>query len=160
MFFARHNSKTPFFIGLISVFLNIFLSIWLAGRMGVVGLALAFSLSSIVNFILLWLILRIEIGYLDELKILFSSIKFSLAAIICGLAVQITERQIHPFIDMERFWGVLTQGIVAGLLGLLTYILICALLGSEELFNFWNSLKRRLPVRKIIAGDQGEARGI
>jgi hypothetical protein len=34
------------------------------------------------------------------------------------------------------------------------------LLRSEELFAFWNGIKRRLPWRKVEAEDQGEARGI
>ncbi|MCG2701276.1 hypothetical protein L6267_03865, partial [Candidatus Parcubacteria bacterium] len=67
---------------------------------------------------------------------------------------------IWPFVDMAKFWGVLTQGLVAGLSGIIIYIIICSLLRSEELFNFWSSIKRRLPWAKVEAGDQGEARGI
>jgi len=160
MFYARQNSKTPFFIGLISVVINVFLSLWLAEKMGVAGLALAFSIASIINFILLWLVLRIEIGRLDELRILISTIKFTAAAIACGVAVQGMKLVIWPYVDMTKFWGVLTQGLVAGLSGVLIYIIVCLLLRSEELFSFWSSIKRRLPIGKIEAGDQGEARGI
>ncbi|MEA3463931.1 MAG: murein biosynthesis integral membrane protein MurJ [Patescibacteria group bacterium] len=160
MFYARQNSKTPFFIGLISIAVNIVLSLWLAGLLGVAGLALAFSIASIVNFILLWLVLRLEIGWLDELRILISTVKFSAAAIACGAAVQGMKLVIWPFIDMTKFWGVLTQGLAAGFSGIIAYIIICLLLRSEELFNFWSSIRRRLPVGKIEAGDQGEARGI
>ncbi len=160
MFYARHNSKTPFMIGLIAVVINVFLSLWLAGKMGVAGLALAFSIASIINFILLWLVLRIEIGRLDELRVLISTVKFSAAAIACGVAVQGMKLVIWPYIDMTKFWGVLTQGVVAGLSGIIIYIMVCSFLRSEELFNFWSSIKRRLPVGKIEAGDQGEARGI
>jgi len=160
MFYARQNSKTPFFIGLIAVVINVFLSLWLAEKMGVAGLALAFSIASIINFILLWLVLRIEIGRLDELRILISTIKFTAAAIACGVAVQGMKLVIWPYVDMTKFWGVLTQGLVAGLSGVLIYIIVCLLLRSEELFSFWSSIKRRLPIGKIEAGDQGEARGI
>ncbi len=160
MFYARHNSKTPFFIGLISVAVNIVLSLWLAGKMGVAGLALAFSIASIINFILLWIVLRIEIGRMDESRILTSAVKFSAAAVACGVAVQGMKLAVWPYIDMAKFWGVLTQGAVAGLSGIIIYIIVCSLLRSEELFNFWDSIKRRLPTKKIETGDQGEARGI
>jgi len=160
MFYARHNSKTPFFIGLISIAVNIVLSLWFAGRLGIAGLALAFSIASIINFILLWIVLRIKIGWLDELRILISTIKFSAAALACGIAVQGMKLAIWPFIDMEKFWGVLTQGFVAGLSGILVYFVICYILRSEELFNFLSSIKRHLPWGKVDAGDQGEARGI
>ncbi len=160
VFYARHNSKTPFFIGLISAVFNIFLSLWLSDKMGVAGLALAFSLSNIINFFLLWLVLFIELKSLDSLKILFSTIKFSSAAVACGVTVQIMKLLIWPYIDMTKFWGVFTQGFVAGCFGFLIYLVICLLLRSEELFYFWGSICRRWPWKKVNTGDQGEARGI
>jgi len=160
IFYARHNSRTPFFIGLLAMALNVVLSLWLGRRLGVAGLALAFSLSSIFNFILLWLVLRFEVGQMDELKILISTIKFSAAALVCGLTVQGMKLVVWPFIDMTKFWGVLTQGLVAGVFGLLVYLAFCSLLRSEEFFSFWLAIKRRLPWRKVETGDQGEARGI
>ncbi|MEI6597117.1 MAG: lipid II flippase MurJ, partial [bacterium] len=161
VFYARHDSKTPFIIGLGSALINIFLSIKFSGSLGVAGLALAFSISNIINFILLWAWLNIEIGKIDELKIFISTIKFSLAALSCGLAVQGAKLLIGNNIDMTKFLGVLTQGVIAGLAGILTYLLVCFILKSEELFNFWSSLRRRLvDGKKIETPDQGEARGI
>lgn len=161
VFYARHDSKAPFIIGLVSAAANIFLSLWLSGRLGVAGLALAFSLANIINLILLWLWLNFEIGKMDGYKILISTVKFSLAALAGGLAVQAVKLVIGAKIDMTKFLGVLTQGVMAGLAGILIYFLVCLILKSEELFNFWSSLKRRLAgVKKIETSDQGEARGI
>ncbi len=161
VFYARRDSKTPFIIGFCAALVNIFLSIKLSHSMGVAGLALAFSISSVINLVLLWVWLNIEIGRIDELKILISTVKFSLAALACGLAVQGVKLAIGTNIDMTKFLGVLTQGIAAGLAGVLIYLLVCFILKSEELFNFWSSLRRRLAgVKKIDTPDQGEARGI
>ena len=121
---------------------------------------MAFSIASIVNFILLWMTLRSELKNMDEMKILNSVIKFSAAALAAGIAVQGTERLIAPFVDMTRTWGVFVNGLSAGTAGILTYLAFCSLLKSEELINFWESFKKRLPGRKISTGDQGEARGI
>jgi putative peptidoglycan lipid II flippase len=160
VFYARHDSKTPFIIGLISAIINIFLSVKLSASMGVAGLALAFSISNIINLILLWTWLHLEIGRIDELKIFISTLKFSLAALVSGLTVQAVKLLIGSHIDMTRFLGVLIQGLAAGLIGILIYFLVCYILRSEELFNFWSSIKRRWPMKKIEAPDQGEARGI
>lgn len=179
MFYARHNSKTPFYIGLVSVGANIVLSlilpkmimcrtvlgeggelIELCTPMGVAGLALAFSIASIINFILLWFVLRLELGSLNEKRILVAALKFSAAAIACGAAVQGMKLLVWPYIDMTRVWGVFTQGFIAGVSGILVYFAFCALLRSKELFSFWESVKRRIPWRKIEADDQGEARGL
>ncbi len=160
MFYARHNSKTPFFIGLISASVNVILSLFFVRRFGVAGLALAFSIANIINFILLWLILHLEIGEMDEFRILISTVKFSVAAIAGGITVQGMKLLIWPFIDMTKFWGVLSQGLFAGLAGILVYIVFCIMLKSEEIYSFWSAIKRRLSWKKVIAGDQGEARGI
>jgi len=160
VFYSRHNSKTPFFVGLLAVVINIILSLWLAPKQGIEGLAIAFSISSILNFIILWLALRFELGYLDEIKILKSTLKFSLAALLAGFIMQSMKVIIAPLVDMTRLWGVMTQGAMAGLLGILVYLIICYLLRSEELFSFLSSIKRRLFGIKVEAVDRGEARGI
>lgn len=160
MFYARENSRTPFYIGMISVAVDIMLALWLSKKMGVAGLALAFSVANIVNFILLWLVLRVNLGELDELKIIISVAKFSAAGLAAGLVAQQMKSVIWPFIDMTRLWGVFTQGAAAGLLGLAVYFSVCALLRSEEFFNFFNGIRRRLPFVKVKAEDHIEARGI
>ncbi|PLX27460.1 murein biosynthesis integral membrane protein MurJ [Candidatus Parcubacteria bacterium] len=179
VFYARHNSKTPFFIGLVSIAINIILSYYLPKievaqtiidpsglrvveyfPLGVAGLALAFSIANIVNFVLLWIVLKFELGSMDEKRIFISISKFSVSAIAAGIIVQAMENYIAPIVDMERFWGISTQMIIAGTSGVLVYVAFCSLLKSEELFNFWHSIKRRLPGQKIETGDQGEARGI
>lgn len=153
VFYARQDAKTPFFIGLVSAAVNISLSLYFAPRLGVAGLALAFSLASILNFVLLWLVLRAQLGDLDEGRILISAIKFSASALAAGIAIQGMKLLVWPYVDMTRVWGVLTQGAAAGLAGILVYLAFCSLLRSEELFAFWEAFKSRLPWRKIEAGD-------
>jgi putative peptidoglycan lipid II flippase len=160
MFYARENSLKPFLIGLISVALDIGLSLWLSKSLGVVGLALAFSIANIVNFFLLWIFLRFDLGGMDEVKIFKSVAKFSLAAILAGLAAQFTKTSIAEWVDMTRFLGILIQGFSAGLAGLAVYFITCYILRSEELYGFWSGFKRRLPWAKIDTGDHTEARGI
>jgi len=159
-FYVQHTAKTPFLIGLVAAFVNI-LSVWWFSRfMGVAGLALGFSIASIVNFVLLWMVLHYKLGELDEGRILFSSVKFSLAAIFCGSIVQVTKIIIEPLVNMNKFWGILTQGAIAGILGILGYMFICYITKSEEFFSIWRVFTKRLPWKKVETGDQGEARGI
>ncbi len=179
MFYARQNSKTPFYIGLFAIAVNIALSLWLPKvtlcnllvgtsglvssaclPLGVKGLALAFSISSILNFVLLWYALKKNIGALDGKHIVRSTLKFIFAASIAALVVQGMKEVVWPYIDMTKTWGIIFQGGVAGALGLLVYAAVCSLLQSEELLGFWESFKRRMLWKKIEAGDQGEARGI
>jgi putative peptidoglycan lipid II flippase len=144
VFYAREDSKTPFIIGLLCVAANVFLAFYFSARLGVGGLALSFSLANIFNFVLLWLLLHLSVGDLDENRIFISVLKFSLAAIACGFVAQQMKDIVWPFIDMTKFWGVLVQGSAAGLSGLLVYALFCWLLKSEEMASFIASAKSRL----------------
>lgn len=160
VFYSRHDSKTPFYIGLFSVAVNIILSLWLSKKMGIAGLALAFSIANILNFILLWLALRLEIGNLDEARILKSTFKFSIATLLAGLIIQLAKILVAQVVDMNRLWGILTQGALAAGAGIIVYLLFCYIFKSEELFSFWASIKRRLWKTKVETIDRGEARGI
>jgi putative peptidoglycan lipid II flippase len=76
---------------LIASVVNIALNAWLVKWLGVAGLALAFSISSIVQFALLIIFLRIEIGHLDSLKLLRSLARMLAAVAVAGLVVTSTK---------------------------------------------------------------------
>lgn len=160
VYYARHDSRRPFFIGLASDGLNVVLSLVLAGRLGVGGLALAFSISNIAYLLILWAVLRQKIGRLDEPKILLAVGKSVLAAFAAAGIIQAMKKFIWPLIDMATFAGVLTQGLSAGLAGIAAYLFVSYVLQSEEFFYFADGLKRRMQWRKVETGDSGEARGI
>jgi putative peptidoglycan lipid II flippase len=160
VFYAKQNSRTPFYFGLIAIAVNVALSFYLGGILGVAGLALAFSLANIVNLILLWTWLYVRVGSLDFARILSSVLKFTVASIGAGLAAQIMKLVVWPFIDMAKFSGVFIQLTVSFIAGILIYALFCYLLRSEELFHFVSALKKRWPFKKVKIEDQGEARGL
>lgn len=142
-FYALQNTWMPFTISLVSAFVNIILSIYLKNDFGILGLALAFSISSIIQMILLWLTLRKKTGTLEELSILQTVYKISIAIILMGLAVQGLKNLIGSILDMDKFWEVLSQGAISGTIGLLIYGAVCHILKVEEMNIFIFSLKKR-----------------
>ena len=160
VFYARHDSRTPLYVGFLVVVVNVLLSLFLSKKMGVAGLALAFSLGNILNFILLWLWLWAKLGDLDQKRILVSVLKFSAAGIGCGFMVQGSKVLFSPYVNMHAFWGVATQGLASGLIGLLGYIIFCHFLKTEELGHFLTLISHRLPWRRLKVDDQGEVRGL
>lgn len=159
MFYVQKNSKTPFFVGLVAAVVNIVLALYFAPRYGVAGLALAFSIANIVNFAMLWLILKVDLGELDEMRILLSTVKISIASIACGVAVQWMKLVIWPLIDMTRFWGVLAQGTAAGLFGIIVFVIVAKLLHSEELEQVISGLRARRRGRKVETEGREEVIG-
>ncbi len=131
-FYARHDTKTPVIAGLVSVAVNIVLSLVLAKTMGVMGLALSFSISSILNVILLGVILKHKVGFLDEKRIGFAVLKIITGSIGGVVAIQITKYLVADMVDMQTFVGVLTQFVVAGIMGVVVYLIVGFMIGSEE----------------------------
>ncbi len=160
VFYARHDSSAPFYLGLISILANIGLSFWLGPLLGVAGLALAYSVSNILNFILLAVWLSLKVGNLDARRITVSVLKFALAALAAGLAAQLAKVPAASLVNMTTFVGVLFQLVLSLAAASLAYALFCYLLRSEEFFGLLAALRARLSFKKSPVDDQGEARGV
>ena len=159
-FWALHNAKTPFIAALIGMAINlvgclIFPALnnpWASEPntpFGIAGLAIAFSLASVVNAGLLFILISQRIKQLNKKEIFASSVKISLASIIAGLAAYQTLYLTAPLVDMRTFAGVLIQGSAAGTAGILVYLLLMWILKSKELVLLRGALRRRIFKTKI-----------
>lgn len=139
-FYSLQDTATPVKIGWISLVINIILNLVLMFPLKVGGLALASSISSIVNFFLLLHILQKKIGKLNRDRIKKSFGRIILAGLIMGLALN--------FIWQGLFlnWTEITRFYLALFLASIIFIASCLVLGVEELKGFitWVfGLKRR-----------------
>ncbi len=159
-FYALANTKTPFIVGVISELFSIIAALLLMKPLGVAGLALAFSIGSILNFFILTIALRSHLKSIDGEKILSSFFRIMLAAIPMALVIQFSKYPLAAIFDQTRFFGILGQGLIASLLGLAIYLLICYLLRVPELMQLKESLTRRwlqtknLPTAEPISNNE------
>ncbi|MBD3311507.1 MAG: murein biosynthesis integral membrane protein MurJ [Candidatus Magasanikbacteria bacterium] len=156
-FYALHDTWTPFFIGIISAIVNIVLGVLLKQYLGVVGLAFALSISMIIQLVLLWVLLRIKIGGLNELSILQSIYKISIAAIVMALVIQLIKPPLADMVNMTKFWGILIQGMISGAIGTLIYLSICYILKLKEIKLLSSSMKKKFLRVKNVQGEVGSA---
>ena len=149
-YYAQGDTKTPTFVGISSIVLNIILSWFLAvnWQMGVLGLALAYSISSIINMLVLYLILHYRLPDIDDNLIISSLLKISFNSLVAGAVVYMVLRILAPLVDMRSFVGILVQGLGAGLCGLIIYLILGILLKldemiliKEKMFKTWRFLK-------------------
>lgn len=143
-FYAHEDTKTPFWVGLVSAGINIFLSIYLARFWGVVGLTMGFSVSQLLNFILLWIFLRHKVGSLGESEIISSVFKISVAGILMALTIQFGKIPLARIFNLDTFLGIFGQGAIAGLAGLAVFVLAAYLLKTQELLDLFAVVRRRL----------------
>jgi putative peptidoglycan lipid II flippase len=83
-FYALQDTKTPVKIAVISLLVNIALSVLLMGPMRHAGLALATSLSSAVNLVLLICALKNRLGRIGARDMLLSVLKSTASAAVMG----------------------------------------------------------------------------
>ena len=132
-FYAKHNTKTPTIVSVISIIISIAVAYPLSKSMGVAGLALSFSIGSFVNAILLYLLLYKISHSVFNKKVLISTLKVLIASFLMALVVRQLSHLLYNFVDMQRFWGVFTQAAIAAIGGAALYLILTYLLGCEEL---------------------------
>lgn len=160
-FFSFHNTKTPFYIALVSEAINISLVIILIEKMAVAGLALAFSIGSTIQALILFFVLRKKYAIRDDRNIFRSLAKIVTASFFAAVAIQIFKNLTDNLVNIDTFVGIFTQLAVSLTAGLAVFTLICYVLKLEEFFNFKDSLTRRIfRDRQIIVEDTKDVSGI
>jgi len=126
-FFARHNTKIPFYISLISVLLNIFISIIFFKEVGFIIIPIATTIASWFNAILLFVFLKTKNLFSFNLVFINRFIKILISSILMGIFFNyIIHFWNDKFIYQESLKGAYLVGVV--ILGLMFYLLIVILI--------------------------------
>nr|HID59824.1 murein biosynthesis integral membrane protein MurJ [Desulfobacterales bacterium] len=140
MFYSLQDARTPVKTAVISLFVNIVLSILLMGPMRHAGLALATSLSSMVNLSLMIAALKRRFNRIGFKDILHSMLKSITSSIVMGLILVVGTLWLIPENGIGSIsllaWVACSIGV-----GILCYTGCCLVLKSEELYTIINMLK-------------------
>jgi len=131
-FFALQDARTPVRIAIISIIANIFLGVILMKPLAHGGLALATSLASMLNLVLLMHALRARLGSLGWKNIVQSAGKAFPSSLVMGMGVWASARTLIP-LESRTFSGLLI-GVAACIgIGLCIYGVTSFVLKSQEL---------------------------
>jgi len=131
-FFARHNTKIPFYISLMSVLLNIFISVIFFKGVGFIIIPIATTISSWFNAILLFIFLKTKNLFSFNLAFINRFIKILISSILMGIFFNyIIHFFNNEFIYEESLKGVYLVGAV--ILGLTFYLLITILIKAFKI---------------------------
>lgn len=144
-FYALKDTKTPVKITLLAVVLGIVGSFllgrgfsfggWVFEGLGVRGLALSYSISSIVGMLLMYATLRRRLGDLDDDHIIRTIIKVVTASGLMALLVQGAKLTVVKVfqLNIDTGIGILTQLCVASAIGVIGYLAFASALGLQEM---------------------------
>ena len=126
-FFAHHNTKIPFYIALISVFLNVFISVIFFKEVGFLIIPIATTISSWFNAVSLFIFLKIKNLFSFNLVFIHRFIKILIASVLMGVFFNYL---IHFFNDkliyQSNFKAFYLIGVVIS--GLIFYLLMAILI--------------------------------
>ncbi len=135
-FFALQNTKTPLYIACGAEVFHILLLIFLkqSAYFSIEGLALIFSLVTLVNFGLLYFTLKRKTVYWDDTQMLTPALKIALAAVLAGLLAQVSKYVFALTVnELDTFVKVFLQLFFGLSIGGAAYMFLCVWLRVEEL---------------------------
>ena len=115
----------------------------------VLMLPLAYSLGTIINFILLSISIKRDFMPKEPFisKTFFQSLS---ASFFIGVITYLSLKLFSPIFGTITFWGVFLQGFISGILGILAGILVLYLFKNEELKDLVKTLKTKFWYSKTI----------
>ena len=134
-FFANHNTKIPFYISLLSVILNIIISIYYFKEIGFIIIPIATSISSWFNSILLFIFLRNNNLFKFNTLFILRFVKIIIASLFMGIFFNYLliyfQNQLSFDQSMKSFYLILSV-----LLGLLFYLFISYWIKAFKISDF------------------------
>lgn len=139
-FFSLKDMRTPVVAGIAVMAMNLAGALLLMGRLRVGGLALALSLSQILNFVLLFLWLERKIGPMERSPLAAAAGRSLAASAVMGVAL----RMSWPALGIEKAaFAVQAAVLIAAiLLGILLYAGLTRLLSPRDFENLTGLLRR------------------
>lgn len=152
VFYALHDTKTPFIINLISTTINVGLSYYFLFviKTGIVGMAFAITLADILETTILTIILY-KVAQFSLVEIIKPFAKMLLAAAITTVSLWVPLRVLDQLIfDTTHTLPLIILTIVVVIIGLAVYVLVSYLLHIRELEVFMTLAKKIGDWRKVL----------
>ena len=142
-FYALQDTKTPVKMAIIAIIANIVLGRILMVPMGHAGLALALSLSMILNLTLLVGALSARLGNMGWQGIWVSLCKTVISSVFMGAAIRFAAAYLIP-LDYTSVLGLFSGLSATILIGLLLFGVFSFLVRSQELNTILSIFKKRI----------------
>ena len=135
-FYGMHDTRMPVALGVVSLIINLVLSLSLINVLGIAGLALANTVAALAEMVLLAWVLRSRLGGLDDQRILATTLKTVVASLAMAIGV-------WEFLNRTEGIGSVVRGVSGIFLGGGIFFAVAWLLRIEELRMLLAMIKRR-----------------
>jgi putative peptidoglycan lipid II flippase len=170
-YYASGNTKKPLFVNLLSAMLVVVLALFLTSLFThtpafrdtveallrvsdipgteVLMLPFAYSLAALLNAGLLWFLFQRDFSsFFSRVGRTFRH--SALAALLMGGVAYFMLDVLDEVFNLDTFWGILLQGLGAGLTALFSGVMLLSLLKSEELAEAMRALRHKFWKTPVI----------
>jgi len=145
-FYARKNTITPVIVGILGVLIYLIVGPTLAFgcHVGYIGLVIANAVQLTSHALIMLYLLRRDLGALAGHGITRTALKAALAALVMGSVTFFSQVVVKRIVHLTAPFNALFILIVAGGIGVLTYLGMAILLRMEEIKLIGRIIRRRL----------------
>ncbi len=144
-FYAIKDTKTPVIVSIVTVVINILLSLFFVSllRMDVWSLGLAYAISTNISLVLLIGFLHQKIGGFNLDNFVLPAFKMSLAATIAAVALYVPVKALDQLVfDTTRTINLIILTGIASFFGLSLYLILVWLMKVRELYTYIELIKK------------------
>ncbi len=141
-FYSLQDTKTPVKVAFIAIIANIAFALVLMGPLEHGGLALALSLASTFQLLLLVLLLRRRLGGLGGMDVIKSTARSALSSVVMGLCVYLLAVKFLPDDKAGGLYGLLAGLFLIIGAGVIIYVGLARLLGSRDISSLKGMFKK------------------
>ena len=128
-FFARNDTKTPFYISLISVILNILISVSLFNKIGFIIIPIATTVSSWINVLIHYYFIRKRTLHKFDSKFIYRFPRIILSVVVMGIILYLLLGYSLDKFDYNESWKFIYLFIIV-ITSLIVYFLISNFSGA------------------------------
>jgi putative peptidoglycan lipid II flippase len=162
-FYALHDTKTPLVIGgLTTGFMIILGALFVfVYHYGIESIAIAYSIASIVDIIILFIFLDRKVGGFNKVSLGVSLAKITLATIFTGFALYIPIKLLDQLVfDTTKTINLIFLTGISSFAGLSLYLFLTWLFNVKEASTFILLFKRLGDWRQILKGSEEAIDGV
>ncbi|MGD8373272.1 MAG: lipid II flippase MurJ [Candidatus Woesebacteria bacterium] len=153
-FYAQQDTKTPLYISIAAIALNIAIAIWFVTKLdfGVLGLAAAQSIVSFVEVVILFFIMSSRIKGLFDADFVQAVLKMISASGLMFVVTYVMVKMFDLTADATGFFALIPKFALIVVVGLGSYLIISKIFRLKETKPVMDLLKRTLFRRYKVLG--------
>jgi|TARA_B110000438_G_scaffold174807_1_gene167041 putative peptidoglycan lipid II flippase len=133
-FFARNDTKTPFYLSIVSVIINVIISISMFSKLGFVIIPIATSVSSWINVFMHYYFIKKRNFYNFDSQFIYKFPRMILSTVVMGLILYLLLGFFAVRFDYNESWKFIYLFIIV-IISLISYFLISNFSGAFKFKN-------------------------